>query len=92
MPKKKKYKKGGYLEGASHKNGGIPIEVEGGEFIVKKDSVNDDTLPMLRSRITTFESVKNELASDAYKSFRTPELNQFLVDKQKREQEERRLP
>ena len=43
---------------------------------------NDDTLPMLRSRITTFESVKNELASDAYKSFRTPELNQFLVDKQ----------
>ena len=48
MPKKKKYKKGGYLEGASHKNGGIPIEVEGGEFIIKKDSVNDGTLPILR--------------------------------------------
>ena len=48
MPEKKEYKKGGYLEGASHKNGGIPIEVEGGEYIVKKDSVNDDTLPILR--------------------------------------------
>ena len=48
MSKKKKYKKGGYLEGASHKNGGIPIEVEGGEFIIKKDSVNDGTLPILR--------------------------------------------
>ena len=48
MPKKKKYKKGGTLQGPSHDDGGIPIEVEGGEFIVKKDSVNDDTLPILR--------------------------------------------
>ena len=48
MPKKKEYKKGGYLEGASHKDGGIPIEVEGGEFRIKKGSVNDKTLPILR--------------------------------------------
>ena len=40
---KKKYIKGGPLKGPSHDNGGIPIEVEGGEFIVKKDSVNPRT-------------------------------------------------
>ena len=47
MPKKK-YKKGGKFKGPSHKDGGIPIEVEGGEYIVKKDSVNDNTLPILK--------------------------------------------
>ena len=40
-------KKGGKLKGKSHKNGGIPIEVEGGEYIIKKDSVNEDTEPIL---------------------------------------------
>jgi hypothetical protein len=44
----KSMNKGGKLEGPSHEEGGIPIEVEGGEFIIKKDSVNDDTLPILR--------------------------------------------
>ena len=48
MPKKKKYVKGGKLKGPSHKKGGIPIEVEGGEYIIKKDSVNDETLPILK--------------------------------------------
>ena len=38
---------GGYLEGNSHTEGGIPIEAEGGEFIIKKDSVNRSTLDML---------------------------------------------
>ena len=38
MPKKKKYLKGGRTNGPSHKKGGIPIEVEGGEYIIKKDS------------------------------------------------------
>jgi hypothetical protein len=38
---------GGKLRGPSHENGGIPIEVEGGEYIIKKDSVNDETLPVL---------------------------------------------
>ena len=38
---------GGYLDGASHDNGGIPIEAEGGEYIIKRDSVNRSTLDML---------------------------------------------
>ena len=38
---------GGYLEGNSHNMGGIPIEAEGGEYIIKKDSVNRSTLDML---------------------------------------------
>ena len=47
MPKKKKYVKGGPLKGLSHEEGGIPIEVEGGEYIIKKDSVNAETQPIL---------------------------------------------
>ena len=46
MPKKKKYVKGGKLNGKSHAKGGIPIEVEGGEYIIKKDSVNAETEPI----------------------------------------------
>ena len=54
--KRKKYEMGGYnmeeyeggtLVGAPHENGGIPIEAEGGEFIIKKDSVNQATLDTL---------------------------------------------
>ena len=40
-------KKGGKLKGKSHKDGGIPIEVEGGEYIIKKSSVNKQTEPIL---------------------------------------------
>ena len=47
MPKGKKYPTGGKLNGASHEEGGIPIEAEGGEFIIKNNSVNDSTLDML---------------------------------------------
>ncbi len=48
MPKKwKKYNKGGKLNGKSHEDGGIPIEVEGGEYIIKKTSVNKNTEPYL---------------------------------------------
>ena len=43
MPSKSKKQKGGKLKGKSHKEGGIPIEVEGGEYIIKKDSVNAET-------------------------------------------------
>ena len=43
----KKYPFGGLLNGAPHSKGGIPIEAEGGEFIIKKDSVNRSTLDML---------------------------------------------
>ena len=47
MPKKKKYVSGGKLNGPPHDDGGIDINVEGGEYIIKKDSVNEETLPML---------------------------------------------
>ena len=48
MPKKKKYVKGGKLNGKSHAKCGIPIEVEGGEYVIKKSSVNKDTEPILK--------------------------------------------
>ena len=47
MPKKKKYENGGKKKGPSHANGGIPIEVEGGEFVIRKSSVNKGTEPYL---------------------------------------------
>ena len=47
MHKKNKYDKGGKLKGKSHQSGGIPIEAEGGEYIIKKDSVNASTEPFL---------------------------------------------
>ena len=48
MAKKwEKYEQGGKLKGKSHEKGGIPIEVEGGEYIIKKDSVNASTEPIL---------------------------------------------
>ena len=49
MTKKKKYLKGGKLKGKPHSKGGIPIEVEGGEYIIKKSSVNKETEPVLES-------------------------------------------
>jgi len=48
MSKKNKYIKGGMLNGPSHAKGGIPIEVEGGEYIIKKDSVNPKTEAILK--------------------------------------------
>tara|TARA_X000001382_G_scaffold128533_1_gene118457 strand:- start:951 stop:1361 length:411 start_codon:yes stop_codon:yes gene_type:complete len=45
--KKKKYPMGGKLKGMPHSKGGIPIEAEGGEFIIKKDSVNPNTESVL---------------------------------------------
>ena len=44
---KRNFVNGGTLNGPSHDNGGIPIEAEGGEFIIKRDSVNGSTLDML---------------------------------------------
>ena len=43
----KKKELGGLLKGPSHAKGGIPIEVEGGEYIIKKKSVNKQTEPVL---------------------------------------------
>ena len=45
--KQRGYRYGGRLNGAPHSKGGIPIEAEGGEFIVQKDSVNKSTLDIL---------------------------------------------
>ena len=45
--KYKKYPFGGFLYGDSHGKGGIPIEAEGGEFIIKRNSVNASTLDTL---------------------------------------------
>ncbi len=39
-PKKQKYQDGGLLKGASHAEGGIPIEAEGGEIIINKNMNN----------------------------------------------------
>ena len=47
MPKKKKYVKGGRTNGPSHDKGGIDINVEGGEYVIKKSSVNGETEPYL---------------------------------------------
>ena len=43
----KKYPKGGMLNGAPHEEGGILIEADGDEFIIKKNSVNRSTIGML---------------------------------------------
>ena len=41
--KRKNYNKGGKMNGKPHSEGGIPIEVEGGEYVIKKSSVNAST-------------------------------------------------
>ena len=35
------------MNGKPHSKGGIDINVEGGEYIIKKDSVNAETEPIL---------------------------------------------
>jgi len=47
MTFKSKKKQDGKLNGPSHDKGGIPIEVEGGEYVIKKSSVNKETEPIL---------------------------------------------
>ena len=45
--KRKKYVIGGNISGASHDNGGVIIEAEGGEYIVNKKAVNPETEAVL---------------------------------------------
>lgn len=45
--KRNKAEHGGKMNGPSHDKGGIPIEVEGGEYVIKKKSVNASTEPYL---------------------------------------------
>ena len=47
MPFKSKKQKGGKMKGKPHSKGGIDINVEGGEYVIKKDSVNAETEPIL---------------------------------------------
>ncbi|CAB4138812.1 Phage tail tape measure protein [uncultured Caudovirales phage] len=44
-----KFAKGGYVNGPSHSAGGVPIEVEGGEYVIRKREVNAATLPLLEA-------------------------------------------
>lgn len=44
-----KYATGGYVDGPSHSAGGVPIEVEGGEYVIRKREVNAATLPLLEA-------------------------------------------
>jgi len=52
---------GGIMNGPSHAKGGIPIEVEGGEYIIKKDSVNPKTEAILK-----YINKNGKLPSDEY--------------------------
>ena len=63
MPKKKrkKYVVGGNINGPSHDNGGVIIEAEGGEYIIKKDSVNPKTEAVLK-----YINKNGKLPSDEY--------------------------
>ena len=45
--KRNKYKHGGKMNGKPHSKGGIDINVEGGEYVIKKGSVNKETEPIL---------------------------------------------
>ena len=47
MKKRKKYVVGGNINGPSHEQGGVPIEVEGGEYIINKKAVNPKTEAVL---------------------------------------------
>ena len=73
MPKKKEYQKGGKANGPSHKKGGIPIEVEGGEYIIKKSSVNKETEPILES-INENGNLK-EQNDEGYSSYEHPKVD-----------------
>ena len=49
MPKKKrkKYNIGGIINGLSHDNGGVDINVEGGEYVIREKAVNPKTEAVL---------------------------------------------
>jgi hypothetical protein len=59
--KRKKYNKGGKMNGPSHSKGGININVEGGEYVIKKESakkIGYDKLDKINEygRIPTFDA------------------------------------
>ena len=63
MSKKKKYVKSGKMNGPSHAEGGIPIEVEGGEIVVNINKngaaqKHEDKLLALNDNPDDYEIVK----------------------------------
>ena len=71
---------GGYLNGASHKNGGIPLEAEGGEYIIRKNVVDNLGVPffdMLNSM-----SMNHKSGSDYLESFSQLSEKVNNIDKQ----------
>ena len=72
MPKEmyKKYPTGGMLSGASHEEGGIPIEAEGNEIIINKtmnnaSGIHEEDLLALNESPEDYEIInKNELAAN----------------------------
>lgn len=47
--RKQKFEKGGMVHGARHSAGGVPAELEGGEYVISRKGVNAMTLPMLEA-------------------------------------------
>lgn len=51
-----KVETGGKLKGPSHKEGGIPIEAEGGEYIIKKSVVKKPGIEQILDQINSYEN------------------------------------
>lgn len=81
--KAQKFETGGsFLVGPSHSNGGMPVldpvtgairaELEGGEFIIRKNSVNKQTLPLLHAINSgsmpdvNFEMIRNKFGTPLF--------------------------
>ena len=63
--------KAGKLSGPSHKNGGVLLEAEGGEYIIKKSSVKKLGRKMLDKINRTGELPKSSKKTSAGSSIKT---------------------
>jgi len=72
------YGEGGKVDGKSHAQGGVPAELEGGEYVIKKSAyakhaglihaINSDTLPTLNQSVlnsTSFEKKDGDVILEA---------------------------
>jgi len=83
LPKKVRNKmgykmEGGMLEGKSHNEGGIPIEAEGGEFIVNKESTKH-----FEPQLEKMNDMGNELRDAKQPQMRRRKLNKINQMKRK---------
>jgi len=61
---------GGLLSGASHAQGGVNVEAEGGEYIVSKKNVTSETLPLLHAINNGFKGTsKMAVANSPYTGY-----------------------